>query len=70
MDSSTQHLLEDSYMETVEEALSAGHPEDTAHSEGITAAAMMLASMEGIEDAVARATVDGLSFHPQMLDDS
>ena len=70
MDSSTQHLLEDSYMETVEEALGAGQSEDTAHQEGVTAAAMMLASMEGIEDAMARETVDGMAFHPRMLEDA
>ena len=28
MDSSIQYMLEDSYMETVEEALGAGHNED------------------------------------------
>jgi len=70
MDSSTQHMLEDSYMETVEEALGAGHNEDTAHTEGVTAAAMMLAAMEGMEDAMARAEVDTMSFHPGMLDDT
>ena len=70
MDSSTQHLLEDSYMETVEEALGAGHNQDTAHQEGVTAAAMMLASMEGLEDGTARATVDSLEFHPGMLNDT
>lgn len=70
MDSSTQHMLEDSYMETVEEALGAGHTEDTAHQEGVTAAAMMLAAMEGMEDAIARNEVDSMSFHPNMLNDS
>ncbi len=69
MDSSTQHMLEDSYIETVEEALGAGHNEDTAHLEGVTAAAMMLAAMEGLEDASARAEVDNMSFHPGMLED-
>lgn len=31
MDTSNQHMLEDSYMETVEEASGAGHNKDTAH---------------------------------------
>lgn len=70
MDSSMQHLLEDSYMETVEEALDAGHNEDTAHQEGVVAAAMMLSSMEGLEDALARAAVDEMALRPSMLNDT
>ncbi len=70
MDCLTQHLLEDSYLETVEEALGAGHDQDMAHQEGGTAAAMMLASKEGMEDGIARAAVDSLSFHPSMLNDT
>ncbi|MGB0554875.1 MAG: hypothetical protein ACPGQV_20270 [Alphaproteobacteria bacterium] len=65
MDISIQYMLEDSYMETVEEALGAGHNEDTAHNEGVTAAAM-----EGLEGTLARAEVDTMSCHPGMLYDT
>jgi hypothetical protein len=69
MDAYTQNILEDSYMETVEEAMGAGHPAEVAHDEGITAAAMMLAAMEGIEDALARSTVASLALNPGMLNE-
>lgn len=58
-------MLEDNYMEAFEEVLGAGHNEDTAHNEGVTAAAM-----EGLEGTLARAEVDTMSCHPGMLDDT
>ncbi len=46
------------YNETVEEAGQRGISGDTAHQEGVTAAAMLLASMDGLEDAEAREKVE------------
>lgn len=57
-----EDLLRECYFETVEEALNAGHDDAQAHNEGVTAAAMMLASMGGGDEAAARATVEGLGF--------
>ena len=64
MDSSIQYMLEDSYMETDEEALGARHNEDTAQNKGVTAAAM-----KGLEGTLARAEVDTMC-HPGMLYDT
>lgn len=64
MDESTKRMVCEAYDETVSEALAQGHPPDTAHKEGITAASMFLASMIGVEDAAARASVEALGLEP------
>ena len=65
MDQQTLTMLADAYDETVRESLASGHGYDIAHKEGITAAAMFMSSMTGIEDAAARAQVEGLGLRPQ-----
>lgn len=57
-------MVTEAYEETVAEALAQGQPPATAHREGITAAAMFLASMSGREDAAARAEVEALGLKP------
>jgi len=64
MDDTTAKMVADAYDETVTEAMAQGHAADTAHKEGLTAASMFLASMTGIEDATARAEVEGLGLSP------
>ena len=60
MDASTMEMVLTAYDETVQDALSAGHPEATAHTEGLTAAAMLLAAVTGVEDVTARTEVEAL----------
>ena len=62
MDDSTKKMLAEAYDETVAEALAAGRARAEAHKEGITAAAMFLSSLSGIEDAAARAQVATLGL--------
>jgi hypothetical protein len=62
MDDSTKIMLAQAYDETVGESLGQGHDEATAHKEGITAAAMFLASMGSMDDASARAEVEKLGL--------
>lgn len=64
MDASTREMISQAYDETVMEAMAQGHPADTAHREGITAASMFLASMTGTEDSAARTQVEGLGLSP------
>ena len=67
MDDSTIAMLEESYIETVQEALAAGHSKLEAHKEGVVAAAMLLASLNGAEDDAARAAVAALNFRPDLV---
>ena len=60
-----QKMVADAYDETVSEAMAAGRTADVAHKEGITAAAMFLSSMNGIEDAAARKEVEALGLQPE-----
>ena len=60
MDDSLRRMIAEAYDETVAEALAQGHSQATAHTEGITAAAMFLSSMTGQEDAAARSSVESL----------
>ena len=46
------------YDEALEEAMSKGVDSEKAHVEAITAAAMMLAALDGIEDVAARNQVE------------
>jgi len=64
MDDSSKLMLMDAYDETVRDAIAAGHSSDIAHKEGITAAAMFLSSMTGLEDNAARNQVEGLGLKP------
>jgi hypothetical protein len=50
--------IKEAYQETVDEANERGVDPAQAHKEGITAAAMMLSAMEGIEDEAARQQVE------------
>jgi hypothetical protein len=65
MDDATRAMVCQSYDETIDEALSAGHDHSIAHKEGITAAAMFLAAVQGIEDALARSMVEALGLKPE-----
>jgi len=65
MDTSTREMVSQAYDETVAEAMAQGHNTDVAHKEGITAAAMFLASMQGTDDATARASIEALGLTPQ-----
>lgn len=62
MDASTLEMILTAYEETVQDALGQGRDDGTAHREGVTAAAMCLASVTGAEDSDARAEVEGLDL--------
>lgn len=65
MDPHVHEMLLTAYEETRQDALTAGHNAATAHAEGLTAAAMLLAAVTGLEDAAARAQVDGIDFRQE-----
>ena len=54
MDDTTTEMVMTAYDETVAEALARGMPRASAHAEGLTAAAMCLAAMAGMDDDAAR----------------
>ncbi|KIL97469.1 hypothetical protein CCC_00530 [Paramagnetospirillum magnetotacticum MS-1] len=60
MDAATLEMVLTAYDETVQDALASGHGDGVAHTEGLTAAAMLLAAVTGVEDAAARAEVEML----------
>jgi hypothetical protein len=62
MDAATLEMVLTAYDETSQDARAQGHPEAVAHKEGLTAAAMCLAAMTGVEDAAALAQVERLDF--------
>ena len=64
LDEATVRMLAEAYDETVNESMGQGHPAEVAHREGITAAAMFLASMNGIDDSTAKAEVEKLGLKP------
>lgn len=66
MDAATFEMVLTAYDETRCDAMNAGHDGATAHKEGITAAAMCLAAMTGIEDSAARAEVEALDLAKQL----
>lgn len=66
MDAATFEMVLTAYDETCRDAQAQGHSEATAHREGITAAAMCLAAMTGIEDAAACAEVERLDLAKQL----
>ncbi len=66
MDGATFEMLLTAYDETYHDACAQGHAHGVAHQEGITAAAMCLAAMTGVEDAAARAEVEALDLAKQL----
>ena len=65
MDESTKEMLEEAYLETVQESLERGDSRETAHKEGVVAAAMFLSAINGLEDEAARQEVARLGFRPE-----
>ncbi|WP_026261769.1 hypothetical protein [Kiloniella laminariae] len=65
MDLASKEMVEEAYFETVTEALSRSESLLTAHKEGVTAAAMLLAAMTGTEEDDARREVVALDLRPQ-----
>jgi hypothetical protein len=66
-DPSLKEMVEECYLETVVEAMDAGHSKLVAHKEGVTGAAMLLASMSTMEDEEAKAAVVALNLRPSDL---
>lgn len=62
MDAATFEMLLTAYDETCQDARAQGNSEAMAHKEGITAAAMCLSAMTGVEDAAALAQVEALDL--------
>ncbi|SDG56193.1 hypothetical protein SAMN05216241_1244 [Limimonas halophila] len=52
--------IKEAYQEAVDEATGGGVDAGTAHQEGVTAAAMMVSAMDGLEDADARSQVEAV----------
>ncbi|WP_269423242.1 hypothetical protein [Kiloniella laminariae] len=65
MDLASKEMVEEAYFETVTEALARNESLLTAHKEGVTAAAMLLAAMTGTEEDDARKEVVALDLRPQ-----
>lgn len=66
MEAATFEMVLTAYDETCQDARAQGHGEAVAHREGLTAAAMCLSAMTGIEDSVARAEVERLDLAKQL----
>lgn len=66
MDAATFEMVLTAYDETCQDARAHGNSEAVAHREGITAAAMCLAAMTGVEDDAARAQVEALDLAKQL----
>lgn len=67
IDPSLRDMVEECYFETVAEALEAGHSQLIAHKEGVTGAAMLLSSMNNMEDETAKHEVVALNLRPSQL---
>ncbi len=65
LDSASKEMIEEAYFETVTEAMARDESLLTAHKEGVTAAAMLLAAMTGIDDEEAKKEVIALDLRPQ-----
>lgn len=59
-----EKVIVDVYLETVSESVARKASPLTAHKEGVTAAAMLLASMTGVEDEAAKKEVVALGLRP------
>jgi len=68
LDASLMEMVEECYLETVGEAMEAGHSKLVAHKEGVTGAAMLLAAMSGMEDDAAKTAVVALNLRPSQLE--
>lgn len=66
MEAATFEMVLTAYDETCQDARAQGHGEAAAHREGLTAAAMCLSAMTGIEDAAARAEIERLDLAKQL----
>lgn len=64
MNESMRNLVEEAYFETTGEAIGRSLSKLEAHKEGITAAAMLLSSMTGVEDEQAKAEIVGMNLRP------
>ncbi|WP_169545512.1 hypothetical protein [Sneathiella aquimaris] len=64
IDPSILEMIEECYLETVDEAMGAGHSKLIAHKEGVTGASMLLASMTSMEDEEAKHFVVSLNLRP------
>ena len=62
MDDTTRKMVSEAYDETAAEAVARGQSSDVAHREGLTAAAMFLSSLVGLEDGAARTEVESLGL--------
>lgn len=62
MDAATFEMVLTAYDETCQDARAQGNSEAVAHREGITAAAMCLSAMMGVEDCAAVAQVEALDL--------
>ena len=62
VDAATLEMVLTAYDETFQDAVGQGRMEDQAHREGVTAAAMLLAAVTGVEDAAALAEVGKINF--------
>lgn len=62
MDSTTKEMVLTAYDDTYADACAQGHDHDTAHKEGVTAAAMCLAAVAGVQDDEARKQVIALNL--------
>jgi len=60
IDGTTRSMIQEAYLETVEEARAAGIGKLKAHMEGVTAAAMLVAATIGLEDEDAKRLVVGM----------
>jgi hypothetical protein len=65
MDEPMVRMVAEAYDETLAESLARGLSVEVAHREGLTAAAMFLASMSGIDDSTARSEVESIGLSPQ-----
>lgn len=65
MDAAVLEMVLTAFEETRHDALAQGHDGEVALKEAMTAAAMCLSAVTGIEDAAARAQVEALD--PQKL---
>lgn len=68
MDAATLEMVLTAYDETFQDAVGAGRMDDQAHREGMTAAAMLLAAVTGIEDAAALAEIGRIDFKAHMAE--
>jgi hypothetical protein len=66
MDAATLEMVLTAYDETVQDAAGSGRTDAVAHAEGLTAAAMLLAAVTGVEDAAARAEVEKIDFKARL----